>query len=523
MANYVNLDALIPREDFETTDAKDDGQSRAQTMTVRDLESNAFFYLALRKPDFQRETSEWNAARVAGLIKTFIEGDLIPSIILWKHREHIFVIDGSHRLSALIAWVQDDYGDGDLSKKFHGDSIAREQLDYAAATRKRVHREVGSYEDYRNAAVTPDDYAPEMSKNARALGSRAVTLQWVTGDSVKAENSFIRINQQAAKITPQELKLIEGRHKPDVIAARAIIKRGLLHHQGATFAVANQEKISEVSRVIHDRFFRPELTYPIKSLGLPMGGSAYAGTSLKMVHDFIGLSSPAETADSDFDGDLTLDHLKVTRRLADLLCSNEPASLGLHPAIYFYSWTGKHQPILLLSVAELMMEHRRNKTLPKFIAVRSKLERFILGNRSLLNQIVRKFGTKESGKKHIKDYYNAIIEEFAGGKSDSAVIEALTANPQFTYLQPSESPYAGVSPGKYNTNSKSAALIQELIPSAPTCKICGGLVPEQSISVDHKVSRSMGGDSHIENLQISHPFCNTGIKGQQESQARLDI
>src|SRR5580704_10113678 len=66
-------------------------------------------------PDFQRETTEWDPQRVVGLIQTFIEGDLVPAVILWQNKELLFVIDGSHRLSALTAWVHNDYGDGQLS------------------------------------------------------------------------------------------------------------------------------------------------------------------------------------------------------------------------------------------------------------------------------------------------------------------------------------------------------------------------------------------------------------------------
>jgi len=33
-------------------------------------------------------------------------------------------IDGAHRLSALIAWVNDDYGAGAISQRFFGDNIS---------------------------------------------------------------------------------------------------------------------------------------------------------------------------------------------------------------------------------------------------------------------------------------------------------------------------------------------------------------------------------------------------------------
>ena len=43
------------------------------------------------------------------LIESFLDGELIPAVILWQSATHIFVIDGGHRLSALLAWAHDDY------------------------------------------------------------------------------------------------------------------------------------------------------------------------------------------------------------------------------------------------------------------------------------------------------------------------------------------------------------------------------------------------------------------------------
>src|SRR5206468_17336 len=110
MAAHVNLDALIYREDFEAISDLDDTQVK-DSSPITDFTLDAFFYGALRKPDFQRETAEWEPDRVVGLIRSFVDGELIPGVIVWKNKGLVFVIDGSHRLSALIAWVQDDYGD----------------------------------------------------------------------------------------------------------------------------------------------------------------------------------------------------------------------------------------------------------------------------------------------------------------------------------------------------------------------------------------------------------------------------
>ena len=107
----INLDAIIPREDFEIV-SNNSTSAQIQSLSVNDL-SNQFIYQILRKPDFQRETNEWDSLKIYEFIDSFIEGDLIPSIILWRSQSGlIFVIDGAHRLSALISWIYDDYGDG---------------------------------------------------------------------------------------------------------------------------------------------------------------------------------------------------------------------------------------------------------------------------------------------------------------------------------------------------------------------------------------------------------------------------
>jgi len=111
----TNLDALIPREDFEVQSVADPSNPvKIERVSIRDLEPG-FFYNALRKPDFQRETANWSPAKVVDLVKTFVNGDLIPAVILWQSGRDIFVIDGAHRLSALLAWVHDDYGAGPRS------------------------------------------------------------------------------------------------------------------------------------------------------------------------------------------------------------------------------------------------------------------------------------------------------------------------------------------------------------------------------------------------------------------------
>jgi hypothetical protein len=50
----VNLDALIPREDFEVQD-NINSVKKKETISIEDLKPDSFFFSCVRKPDFQRK------------------------------------------------------------------------------------------------------------------------------------------------------------------------------------------------------------------------------------------------------------------------------------------------------------------------------------------------------------------------------------------------------------------------------------------------------------------------------------
>src|ERR1043166_1876037 len=105
----VNLDAMIPRADFALQDDRDaTSYEKFPSISVRDFKPDGLIRPSLRKPDFQRDTNPWSPEQVVSLLECFINGDLIPSVIVWKSPTYFFVIDGGHRLSAIRAWVEDD-------------------------------------------------------------------------------------------------------------------------------------------------------------------------------------------------------------------------------------------------------------------------------------------------------------------------------------------------------------------------------------------------------------------------------
>ena len=138
----VTLDALIPREDFDIASILgSSGNTRnKQTLSIEALKYDSFFFPALRKPIFQRETNEWEPTKICAMIESFVNGKLVPAIILWRNQGgFIFVIDGAHRLSSLGAWINDDYGDGTISQTYYADYVSAEQKSIARRTRELVN------------------------------------------------------------------------------------------------------------------------------------------------------------------------------------------------------------------------------------------------------------------------------------------------------------------------------------------------------------------------------------------------
>lgn len=150
MANVV-LDALIRRADFCEADAEGGNSQKIPAISLQQLAPGSFLVPSLRKPDFQRETNHWSPDQVITFIKSFLDNELVPSLIFWRSPGKVFVIDGGHRISALLAWVNDDYGDGGLSKEFFGTEIPQEQRRIAESLRKRVNREIGSFRAFADA------------------------------------------------------------------------------------------------------------------------------------------------------------------------------------------------------------------------------------------------------------------------------------------------------------------------------------------------------------------------------------
>jgi hypothetical protein len=346
MAKKVNLDAMIPREDF----AIEEGEfalNLFQDFPIANLYAEAPVLKLLRKPDFQRETSHWTPEQMATFVASFLDNEVIPSLILWKSPTYIFVIDGGHRLSALRAWMEDDYGDGALSAAFYRTEISEDQKRIAKRARKLIEGKVGRFSTLKSNVDSKGD--TQVAKRAKVLFTRALALQWVQGNASVAESSFFKINSQGTPLDETESSLIRNRRKPIAISARAILRAGSGHKYWSSFDETHGKEIVELAQELNRLLFEPETDTPLKTLDVPIGGSVSPVDALSLLIEFLTIAGsrdqkivPIEGYMNDETGDGTLKVLRNTTQVLRRMTGNGPGSLGLHPAVYFYNEQGKY-------------------------------------------------------------------------------------------------------------------------------------------------------------------------------------
>ena len=512
----VNLDALIPRDDFTTTTYSDmSSDEQFNNIGIIGLSGNIILPY-LRKPDFQRETSEWDKKNICELLESLINNDLIPSIILWRSNTgYYFVLDGAHRLSALIAWYKDDYGDNEISRKYYKDDISLAQKEAHNITRNYVNKRIGSFKDIQESPNHPGAN-PKYIEISKKLG-RGIPVQWLIGNADKAERSFFKINKQGAPLNPTERKLLKARKKANCIAARSIIKRGKGYKYWSDFTPEVQEKITEFAEQIHDALFLPPLTEAnkeIRSLELPIAGNLFASSTLPLIYDFITVCNNLDLKglSDDKKGDDTINYLQQARKIAFRINSRHTSSLGLHPAVYFYSSLGRHQPTAVLAITQLLIEFEQLDYIKTFISIRMYFEEFIIKYKHFFNQVTKKFGSGSKGYIHLKDMLWFIIKQFVDNKNEDQIIKALASDSIFKFLNINDTEGKPSKNKNFTKAISSGIFIKEHLPAKARCKICKGHIDAQAITKDHIIRKREEGLGILQNGQLAHPYCNSIYK-----------
>jgi hypothetical protein len=506
--NQVNLDGLIPRADlFETSDSI---VADTQVIRISDLKPSVIYDM-LRKPDFQRETANWSPDQVVKLVETFSTADIIPSVILWQSGSKIFIVDGAHRLSALVAWVRDDYGAGELSQKFYEGKIPDHQRQLHEKTRSMVNDLVGPWSAF--------------EAGGSMLNLKDIQVQWIKSSRAdRAADAFIRINQGGTVIDPLEVRILKAKRSALSVATRIIARAGTGHEYWKHFSEAQlKEQAPKLGAEIYRLLYTPPLEVPIKSMDVPLAGFGYGSGVLRFAFDLVGLvndlpvpdSTRAKTAGDALPDDLTgkdtVKYLQNVKRATKLILSNDKMSLGLHPALYFYTAGGSFQPAALHNLLSWVLDLEKHGKISKFLKVRRPFENVLLSHPVVVKPAAHKLGSGARTRTKMVNILNRLLDLLSAKPNEDAAWNSLSE--EFPHLasdeqDEQEAATKGIAGGKFSRGAKNAAHLVEL-PNVSRCGLCGGLMHRNGKVVDHKSERAAGGSSASINARWVHPVCNS--------------
>jgi hypothetical protein len=200
-----------------------------------------------------------------------------------------------------------------------------------------------------------------------------------------------------------------------------------------------------------------------------------------------------------------------TKRLTERLTGTDPSSLGLHPAVYFYSSSGRHQPTAVLAVAQLIYGLIEQNRLISFTDVRARFEDFLLEYKSHINQLTTQYGSMAKGYRQIRDYLEFVLQRFIGGDDSKAVAQALQKHDKYQRLV-KDKPVLSQQAKEFSKATKQFVLIKESLEKAFVCSLCGARADNKSMSLDHVKDKKDGGLAHAANASFTHPYCNSAYK-----------
>jgi Protein of unknown function DUF262/HNH endonuclease len=536
----VNLDALIRREDFESGAAQSAG-GREPIFKIEDLLRDRLYFSVLRKPDFQRPTNNWTPDMIVDLVKSWLSGSLVPALILWHSKDSgkVFIVDGAHRLSALIAWVNDDYGDGAISRAVFGE-ITPLQARFHKQTQELMAEEVGTYKGLYQIGLNPSSTTdPEKLRLARAIATVQPSIQRVEGDAHTAEMSFLKINSNPATIDPTDLDLIRARRKPNAIATRALMRAGSQY----LTKLAKAEDIDKLAKEVHQILFGPVLEISSQSPDVPRAGQPYSSEAFKMVLDLVNMFNGVTPAmwqerkvngkqkaavtklQDDTDGSATLVYLKKVKDAGTLVCDNgehNAGSLGLDQAVYSYGITGKFHPGAFLASLRLAQELATKQKLKEFTNVRKAFEEFLVTHKFFINQLGHTKGSRTRPVESILQMHRIVIECLQKGTcDDKKIVRRLKRDKSLEELKDvTNIPKDDTKRKRFSKAVQEAAIIRSILENREKCEECGARLPPACRSKDHKQRQMDEGKGTLENLRFTHPYCNTGYKESRVTRRR---
>ena len=564
--SFVYLDHLIRRESlrYQRSDEEIyDNQSSSNLPSLRmiDLIKGSNISRLLRKPDFQRATWAWTPEDCVSLLESIVNEQVIPSIIMWSSPESglDFILDGGHRVSVVMAWLNDDWGDKDRLDSAIDEDQIKLIKDAANKVRYLVDSQVGNVQRYKEAEETIERILEQGEENPKRImgeetfkkgqfyrkllkGGVSFHRLWVTGNYEKAEASFVKINRSGQQLLEWETKLIENRNSSFARAVMSISNVNSVNHYWPSRVPdgPDQEvlarKVPEIIQGIenlHRLLFIPTYRRPLASLKQPLVVAErqrrpfYLAELLTVVEGGKGVDVETEQLlqngkDAAPSGIITSGHNLIKNAentLAHLIgLSDDPRSLAIVPALYLYTDEGRYVRSFLYGMIYWLLSGNDDLILERkriFSAHRAAFERILLERKDeIAGGITRKTGSGPEVTAQTASYYNDLLqllinfddrigtEEFENSYAELSSKNSPSRSLASSSLRASRS-------RAFTEKQKSQTILRALLTNSIKCGICGGMLdPQSGLQHDHIVNWSEGGSTSPENQQLAHPFCN---------------
>lgn len=511
----------------------------------------------LRKPDFQRTTWAWTPEDCVSLLESIINEQVIPSIIMWSSPENQldYVLDGGHRISVVLAWLNDDWGDKLPAEAYSDESQEASIKQAAKEVSNLVKVRIGNIADYQaadeefNRAVM-EDKAPKKVLDPVTFnrgvfyqrlrrGDVGFQILWVPGNYEKAEISFLKINKGGRPLSEWETTIIESRYSSFVRTVMSISSINSAKHYWHTKDLEElkdesaQHKIEEILsgvHAIHEVLFKPTYETPIKRLQQPLLVPLDVQVKPYWLSELLtviegGKGQKPETRklierDKTSQPEVIIDNgLQLVHDTLDALShiiGSSPKSLALVPVLYFYTEAGRYVRSLLFGFLYWLTSGSEADALRRkrvFSIHRAIFEQVLLDNKEdITTGITRKTGSGPEVTSQTAQYYQGLLELLIEHR-DNVQSESFAAGySALTKKLTNKSSKVRIPSGRgriFTPGQKSAIILENFFHNPNRCGICSGMLdPTADLQHDHIVEHSKGGKTLKDNQRLVHPFCN---------------
>lgn len=562
----VYLDHHIKRDNLlyqRSADSSRDVPDLVRTVALKDLGRPGQSRL-YRKPDFQRATWAWEPEECVDLLEAALNSHVVPSVILWLSPEnHRYVLDGAHRISVLLAWVTDDWGENapgvSSSTMQVGAKRAAEKVrelleqrnigryaDWDAAARK--------YEDLRDRNIEPE-FGGELTnkelhyaKEVRGWESNLAgfPILWVHGDYSVAERSFLKINKTGRRLSEWETALVENRESS---FARTVVSMAnaaeasrcwpvrdadgkALPHTVANEIKTLLSRVSDLSELV----LEPAYLVPIRSAEQPLLAISAPRPDLRPIYlsELLAVTQGTKGLKADqrklLEGskgasprEIVAEGLVIVDNALDAVRNIEgpsPRSLSLVSLLYFYNQAGSYVRSLLYGLLYWLAngdEEAIEKRKLLFTKYRGAIEAILLEKRDdLIGNISRRRGSGPEVTYQVASFYQRLLEllvQYDGRiddkdfKSELEQVILLAGSGGST---PQTGGGAPVSQSRlFRGQLRSQVQARDILKALGKCELCGGfIISGQNTQLDHIQEHSKGGATTLDNARQTHPYCN---------------